>query len=1204
MKRLITLSVLVLAITYIEPYTLLAQTDSIWYYREQGDILLKDGKYAEAYKALDYCLKNAAYEKYHTETYAQYWQKRSKAYAGIEATLKSLHKKAETALRQGRQDEAYQLCESYLQNCIVPELQNTYPYTFALTQKALFLQRNGKIQEAIDLLNQAVLIRKHGENIDYVHTAETYNYIAAAYGQQGQYNQAIEYCKVALDIYGKCYGKKHEDYATTLCNLSGYYISRNADGDRKYAVELGEEAVNSLARNNPAYALAINNLVFCYSIFGDKVKAQKYSKIAQKTMQKLDQNSMNYASVLCNQAVRLANSSDYVQAVQFAQKAISIFEQNNETQSLNFAQLLFNTASFEKNNEHYSEAIKLWKRASDIYEKKQDKNGSRYLDCMSEISLAYAKMGDLEKAADVNEQLMDNDQLGTKDDLHQAQSLAKRASIMSANGDYKQAILLESKALEIFRYRKEWAEVASSLSDISYYLYRMENPQEAIDTCLAALEIYNNVVNHEIDKSLALNNLSIYYSSQGKCEEALRASQKSVQNFEQANLTESSLFTKVLANMALYEAMLDSLDEAIAISCRADTIQQRLLGKEHPDNVMPTFNRALYHIRKGDLNEGQRLFHKALTQQMSHVRSNFSHLTTRGREMYWGTKRYIFHYAPYVACLIANNDSALIDAYNSLLFTKGILLNSEIDFRKLLSNAVNDEVKEKYNELDAIIQQKEEIWKNPTMENQAQISILDKKARLLEREIVKSCKEFGDFTEAMNIGLSQVKKALPADAAAIEFFDIETKDGDRTYWALLVRPQDIAPHLVRLFNESELNEFADGGKSLRERLAENDGIDSIYNDKRVGQLIWEPLMPYLQGLHSVWFSPSGLFYQFGIEYLNYDGNRLMDYFTLHRVSSTKHIVSNDSNPDIASSNENRNHSNLLKKPVIFGGLDYDATPQQLQIANEKLGHQSYENINAYYAQLSSDEVMTNQKELDRLTRDAFVRDGLNQVKFLKGTEEEAEAISSIFYEQGVDPDGYLGAYGTEEAFKSLEDNCPTLLHMATHGFALSEEQVYKNMSDLAYLGVREDLVNQVDNSLCYAGLLLAGANNTLNTETRGTMPDNMENGILTAREIAQMNLSNLDLVVLSACQTGCGVLLDDGVFGLQRGFKKAGAHTLLMSLWNVDDKATMQMMTSFYNELSRGLSRREAFHAAQNSLRTDPQYSKPRYWASFVMLDD
>ena len=1203
MKFFIALYLLCLFVVCGIPHTTWAQEDKVKHCREQVDSLLQAGLYVKAYRALDYYLKHAPKEERHSEIYSQYQRKMNKAYAGVESVTKDLYKRAEAALKQEKQEDAHQLFDAYLENCIVPNSRKTYPYTVALTEKAKYLHRNGKVQEALSLLYMAAKIREDGEYIDNVHSAEIYNFIAEIYNQQGQYNQAIEQCEKALEIYSKRYGKKHENYATTLSNLASYYTSRNASGDRLHAVKLGEEALKFLSKKSPAYSHAINNLILYYSLSGDKVKAQKYTQLAQKTTKKMKLGSMAYASVLNNWAVRSANNADYVQAAQYAKEAISIYEQQNVTKSLDFARILFNAATFEKENEHYSEAIELWKRASVIYEKIQTKNGTRYLDCISEIAATYAKMGNLEKAADINEQLTIDDQQVDKDDIHYAQSLAKRASIMATDGDYRQAILLESKALEIFRHRYELADVASSLSDISNYLYHLGKQEEAIDTCKVALDTYEIVSGHDEDKGLTLNSLSLYYYSMGNYDEALHASQKAVRHFELANRTESSFFMKVLANMALYEAMLNSLNEAIAISYRADTIQQKLLGKDHPDNVMTTFNRAYLHICNGDSIEGQRLFHKAMIQQMNHVRSDFSRLTTRGREMYWGTKRYVFHYAPYLACQITNNDSALVDAYNSLLFTKGILLNSEVDFRNLLSQTANEDIQKKYAELEAIRQQIEDIWRSPTAEKQTQIEKLNQDANRLERELTRSSREFGDFTAAMNIDVDQVKEALPSEAAAIEFFDIETDD-ERAYWALLVRKEDRIPHLVWLFNESELDEYSFGNASFREALLVNEGIDSIFNSQQVGRLIWEPLMPYLKDLHSIWFSPSGLFYQFGIEYLNYDGNRLSDLFTLHRVSSTKQIVVNGTTFDSDAFNQDRQLSDVVKRAVIFGGLDYDASPQQLQAANAKQGKRSNEHLDAYNARMESDLANLDNEDLDKKTRDAFSRAGLKKAEYLDAAAEETWAINGILFEQGIEPDTYDKEYGTEEAFKNLSDNCPTLLHIATHGFALSEDDAQKNFSDLAFLGMREDATNQADNSLCYAGLLLAGANNTLDPEKRKEIPNNTEDGILTAREIAQMNLSGVELVILSACQTGCGILKDDGVFGLQRGFKKAGAHTLLMSLWSVDDEATKKMMTTFYEELARGRNRRTAFHAAQDSLRADSKYSKPRYWASFIMLDD
>ena len=117
------------------------------------------------------------------------------------------------------------------------------------------------------------------------------------------------------------------------------------------------------------------------------------------------------------------------------------------------------------------------------------------------------------------------------------------------------------------------------------------------------------------------------------------------------------------------------------------------------------------------------------------------------------------------------------------------------------------------------------------------------------------------------------------------------------------------------------------------------------------------------------------------------------------------------------------------------------------------------------------------------------------------------------------------------------------------------------------------------------------------------MPEGIEDGILTAKEISGMDLRSTDMVVLSACQTGLGEITDEGVFGLQRGFKKAGVHTIIMSLWSVDDNATKLIMTEFYSNLIKGMTKREAFLKAQRTLKTTAGFENPRFWAAFIMLD-
>ena len=155
-----------------------------------------------------------------------------------------------------------------------------------------------------------------------------------------------------------------------------------------------------------------------------------------------------------------------------------------------------------------------------------------------------------------------------------------------------------------------------------------------------------------------------------------------------------------------------------------------------------------------------------------------------------------------------------------------------------------------------------------------------------------------------------------------------------------------------------------------------------------------------------------------------------------------------------------------------------------------------------------------------------------------------------------------------------------------------------------------------DKALCRSGLFLAGAKNVFRGDS---LPDGVDDGVLTAKEISEMDLRSMDMVVLSACQTGLGdIISGEGVFGLQRGFKKAGAKTILMSLWEVDDLVTQMLMIEFYKNYCQGIDKqgidkqgikRESLRQAQKTVREYKDHNgnrifyKPYYWAGFIMLD-
>lgn len=297
----------------------------------------------------------------------------------------------------------------------------------------------------------------------------------------------------------------------------------------------------------------------------------------------------------------------------------------------------------------------------------------------------------------------------------------------------------------------------------------------------------------------------------------------------------------------------------------------------------------------------------------------------------------------------------------------------------------------------------------------------------------------------------------------------------------------------------------------------------------------------------------------------------MEEYEMYRLSSTREIITS---PD---------SSQVEEVAILYGGVDYDAS------------------VNS--SSHSSEGVLEASMELYRAFVDSLDMRGMS-AKYLPGTKAEVEDIKWSFDNRHKISALHLGTETTETSVKEISGKKPRILHVATHGFYFTEKQAQKQKK-LRFLGQEDhqSAANFEDKALTRSGLLMAGANETLNGKD---IPMDADDGILTAQEISRLDLRGLDLVVLSACQTGRGdISQGEGVFGLQRGFKKAGAQTLVMSLWNVADDATQILMTAFYDNLLQGQSKRDAFRHAQQHLRTveNGRFNHPEFWASFVMLD-
>ena len=214
------------------------------------------------------------------------------------------------------------------------------------------------------------------------------------------------------------------------------------------------------------------------------------------------------------------------------------------------------------------------------------------------------------------------------------------------------------------------------------------------------------------------------------------------------------------------------------------------------------------------------------------------------------------------------------------------------------------------------------------------------------------------------------------------------------------------------------------------------------------------------------------------------------------------------------------------------------------------------------------------------------------VQQLEGTETEVKNITQVLNALKVKTTAIYGSAATEQKIKNVHS--PNILHIATHGYFLSD---LSNTTGNKALGV--DMQAASENPLLRSGLLFANCENVFDENYHPVLRG--ENGVLTAYEAMNLNLDKTDLVVLSACETALGsIKQSEGVYGLQRAFLIAGAKSIIMSLWNVSDDATMELMTQFYSNFAKSGNKSTAFYEALKQLKL--KYKQPFYWSAFVML--
>ncbi|WP_261575499.1 CHAT domain-containing tetratricopeptide repeat protein [Frankia gtarii] len=313
-------------------------------------------------------------------------------------------------------------------------------------------------------------------------------------------------------------------------------------------------------------------------------------------------------------------------------------------------------------------------------------------------------------------------------------------------------------------------------------------------------------------------------------------------------------------------------------------------------------------------------------------------------------------------------------------------------------------------------------------------------------------------------------------------------------------------------------------------------------------LVLDPLLPALGGATELIIGPDGDLARLPFDVLPLDETSLAaDSFVISYLGTGRDLLRDAARPSSA-------------PPVVIADPDYDAPPELGAVGG------------------SASMPPTPQGPFGPLP----------------ATREEGRQVAMML---GVEP--VMGSAATKAFVGGLRS--PRILHIATHGFALpaidrSDEPIPPGARRTVVTQPRFALLLAADDPELRSGLALAGINRWLRGEST---PDDVGDGIVNARDIASLDLTGTELVVMSACETGLGLVqVGEAVFGLRRAFAVAGANTLITSLWAVPDEQTRTLMEHFYRRLLAGDGVRHALRDAQARVRRD--HPHPWYWGGFI----
>jgi tetratricopeptide (TPR) repeat protein len=1088
--------------------------------------------------------------------------------------------KYQQAFSEGENDSALEFIGLSIKELEKDGIYDT-TYSNILFEKVNVLFSMNRFSEALEIAEIASPIEKKYFGEKHIYIANSYDVFAMLYFSiENKDSLGFYYAIKALELRKELLGEYHQEVAMNLNNIAQIY---SQFGKFEKALPFQEQAMvaykNSLGEEHLDFATSVNSLALLYYEMGQYEKALPLNELALKTYKiALGDVHPDVAMSLNNLAQLYSKMGQFDKSLLYQEQSLKSYIKSQGENHPNVAISLGNLAQLYSDLGQYEKALSMNEQALKIRKLALGDDHPDVALSLNNLAFLYSVLGQNAKALSLNEQaLLIRKKVFGDNHPNVAITLNNLAKLYFELGQYEKAFSFQEQALKILKvyYGDNHRDVAMSLNNLAQLYLEFGQKEKALIFNEQALEIRKKVLgeNHP-DVAMSLNNLSFLYKELGQFEKALSFNEQALKIYQKSLGENHPNVAKSLTNQANIYSQMGQYKKALTINEQALKIRKKSLSEDHPDIARSYNNIALLHSEMGQYQKALTLFDQSLAIENEQLTKILPSLTEEQKVNF--LKLNASSYEIYDALVLnfpqTKSASTISSINNSLLLANVTLRSNEL----MRTNILNSN--------DSILIENFENWIGLKRQyaNAQLLSLEEIKSKgiilkelegyidFYERSLSYRSQLFQTEQDKLQLNYETLKSRLAEDEAFLMFhsfhyFTGKTWTDSVLYTAYVVRHNQKAPEFIKLFEQAQLDSLmmAEDVSSMMSNLYKPSD-STLYN------LVWKPIERCLGDAKKVYVAPSGQLHKLAFAAIgDGTGHVLSDSYEIHQVLSAQDFVY-PSSPNVFKNDDKSTSVSI----ALFGGINYDS-------------------LNATTSKQDS----VNFTQLSLLSNDL---DRGSSFGYLPASQKEIEDIQRQFKQNNKTTLSFSGLEAMESSLRAIEgDRAPEILHIATHGYFAPDPKEDHGKTRGRNLG-QVNRYTAADNPLLRSGLMMAGSN----ASWKGTsiLPGEVD-GILTAQEVSNLNLLNTQLVVLSACETGLGDIKGrEGVFGLQRAFRLAGAKYLLLSLWRIPDEETSEYMQLFYSELLKQNDISKSYKSTQRFMRQNYPNS-PMKWAGMVLVE-